>query len=258
MKLATSSKERREKILQLVTANEEVKISDLSQLFNVSEISIRRDLIELESQGLLKRTYGGAISTAKVIQEQSFKEKVNKHLEEKKRIAALAVKMIQRGDRILLDSGTTTLQIARMIKNPQDLTVMTTSLPIAEELGVYSGVNLVLVGGTYNSTYQSLVGPLAVKNLAQFYVNKVFMGIDGLSVSNGLTTISTLEAEVSQAILQIAGEVIVVADHSKIDKVGFVYIAPITKVHKLITDEHPSTKDFVKDLENKGIKVSLA
>lgn len=256
--MATSSKERRERILQLITRNEEVKISDLSQLFNVSEISIRRDLIELGSEGFLKRTYGGAISTAKVIQEQSFKEKVNKHLEEKKRIATLAVKMIQGGDKILLDSGTTTLQIARMIKNPQDLTVVTTSLPIAEELGAYSGVNLVLVGGTYSPTYQSLAGPLAVKNLTQFHVNKVFMGIDGLSISNGLTTISTLEAEVSQAILQIAGEVIVVADHSKIGKIGFAHIGPITKINKLITDEHSDIKDFIKSLEHEDIEVLLA
>ncbi len=253
-----SSKERREQILQLVTRNEEVKISNLSQLFGVSEISIRRDLIELESEGLLKRTYGGAIFTAKVIQEQSFKEKINKHLEEKKRIAALAVKMIQRGNRIFLDSGTTTLQIAQMIKNPQDLTVVTTSLPIAEELGTYSGINLVLTGGIYNLTYQSLVGPLTVRNLAQFYVKKAFMGMDGLSISNGLTTISTLEAEVSQAILQIAGEVIVVADHGKIGKIGFAHIAPITKMHKLITDEHPDTKDFIKSLEDKSIEVLLA
>ena len=255
--MATSSKERREKILQLITKNEEVKISDLSQLFGVSEISIRRDLIELESEGLLKRAYGGAISTAKVIQEQSFKERVNKHLEEKKRIATLAVKMIKRGDKILLDSGTTTLQIARMIKNPQDLTVVTTSLPIADELGIYSGVNLILTGGIYNPTYQSLVGPLTVKNLTQFHVNKAFMGIDGLSISNGLTTISTLEAEVSQAILQMSEEVIVVADHSKIGKIGFVHIAPITKIHRLITDRYPDTKDFIKDLEDKGIEVLL-
>ena len=256
--MSTSFKERREKILQLITINEEVKISDLSQLFNVSEISIRRDLIGLESENLLKRTYGGAISTAKVIQEQSFKEKINKHLEEKKRIAAFAVKMIQRGDRILLDSGTTTLQIARMIKNPQELTVVTTSLPIAEELGIYSGINLILTGGIYNPTYQSLVGPLTVKNLTQFHVNKVFMGIDGLSISNGLTTISDLEAEVRQAILQIAGEVIVVADHSKIGRIGFAHIASIAKIHKLITDEYPDTKDFIKDLEDKGIEVLLA
>lgn len=258
--MATSSKERREKILQLLTTNKEIKIFNLAQLFDISEVSIRRDLIKLESEDLLRRTYRGAIPTARVIREQSFKEKINKHLKEKKRIAALAVKMIQEGDKIFLDSGTTTLQIAQMIKNPQDLTVMTTSLPIAEGLGIYSGsrINLILTGGIYNPTYQSLVGSLTVKNLAQFHVNKTFMGIDGLSISNGLTTISTLEAEVGQAVLQITEELIVVADHSKIDKVGFVYIAPITKVHKLITDEHPDTKDFIKCLEDKGIEVLLA
>lgn len=256
--MAISSKERREKILQLLITNKEVKIFNLAQLFDISEVSIRRDLIKLESEDLLRRTYRGAIPTARVIREQSFKEKINKHLKEKKRIAALAVKMIQRGDKIFLDSGTTTLQIAQMIKNPQDLAVVTTSLPIAEELGIYSGINLVLTGGIYNSTYQSLVGSLTVKNLAQFHVNKTFMGIDGLSVSNGLTTFSTLEAEVSQAVLQITEELIVVTDHSKIGKVGFVHIAPITKINKLITNEHPDTKDFIKSLEDKGIEVLLA
>lgn len=250
-------KGRREKILQALAKNEEVTISDLSRFFGVSEVSIRRDLVELESQGLLKRVYGGAISTAKVIHEQSFKEKINRNLEEKKRIAALAVKMIQRGDRIFLDSGTTTVQIARMIKNPQDLTVVTTSLPIAVELGIYSGINLTLTGGIYNPIYQSLVGPLTVENLAQFHVNKAFMGIDGLSISNGLTTISTLEAEISRAILQITEELIVVADHSKIDKVGFVHIAPIGRIHTLITDKHPDTLSFTETLQQRGIKVIL-
>ncbi len=254
-----SSKERREKILQLLTTNKEIKISNLAQLFDISEVSIRRDLIKLESEDLLKRTRKGAIATARVIQEQSFKEKVNKHLTEKKRIAALAVEMIQEGDRIFLDSGTTTLQIAQMIENPLDLTVVTTSLPVAEELGIYSGsgINLTLTGGTYNSTYQSLVGPLTVKNLSQFHVSKAFMGIDGLSLSKGLTTISALEAEVSQAILQVTEEIIIVADHSKIGRIGFVHIAPITEIHKVITNKHPDALRFMKTLQQKGIEVIL-
>lgn len=256
--MAISSKERREKILQLIAGNEEVKISDLSRLFDVSEISIRRDLIELELEGLLKRTYGGAISTAKVIQEQSFKEKIGKHLEEKQRIANLAVKMIRKGDTIILDSGTTTLQIARMIKSPQELTIVTPSLPIAEELGAYSGISLILAGGTYNPSYQSLIGPLTVKNIGQFHVNKAFIGVDGLTISHGLTTTNTLQAEVVQVMIQVAQEVIVVADHSKVGRIGFTSIAPITKVHKLITDKYPGTGDFIKGLEDKGIEVLLA
>lgn len=247
---------RRAKILKIITDNGEAKISDISELLDASEISIRRDLIELEKAGLLKRTHGGAISTTKLIQEQSFKEKMNRNLEKKQRIASEVVKMIQKGDIIILDSGTTVLQIACMIKNPQELTVVTPSLPVVETLRVYSGINLTLVGGTYNPVYQSLVGPLTVKNISQFHVNKAFIGVDGLSISHGLTTTTILQAEVVQAIIKASREVIVIADSSKIGKVGFTSIASLTKVHKLITGKE-ADKNFIEELGSKGIEVIL-
>jgi len=256
--MSSSVENRRAKILKIITDNGEVKIADLSKVLGTSEVSIRRDLIELEEAGLLKRTQGGAISTVKLIQEQSFKEKMNKNLEKKQRIASEAVKMIEKGDTIILDSGTTVLQLARMIKNPQELTVVTPSLPVVEELRAYSGINLTLVGGMYNPVYQSLVGPLTVRNISQFYVNKAFIGVDGLSISHGLTTTTILQAEVVQAIIKAAREVIVVADSSKIGKVGFTSIAPLTKVHKLITDRETDNKDFIEELRGKGIEVILA
>ncbi len=254
--MSSSVENRRVKVGEIIVSEEEVKISDLSRLLHTSEISIRRDLIELEKVGLLRRTRGGATATIKLVQEQSFREKVNKNLEKKQRIAREAVKMIQKQDTIILDSGTTVLQIAPIIKDYQELTVVTHSLPVVEELKVCSRINLTLVGGIYNPNDQSLMGPLTVKNISQFYVKKCFVGVDGLSISRGLTTTTILKAEVVQAIIKVSRQVIVVADSSKIGQVGFTSIAPLTKIDKLITDR-ASSASFIQELRHKGIEVIL-
>jgi len=252
--MSLSAEGRRKKITKIITNGEKVKVSELAEMFNISEVSIRRDLNKLQGEGLLKRTHGGAMGTARIYGMQSFREKMEKNLEEKRRIAAKAVEMIDEGNSIILAPGTTALQIASKLGSYQNLTVVTSCLPIAEALMGCQGVNLVLVGGEYQPEFMSLVGPLTVKYFKEFNVDTYFMGVDGLTISQGLTATNFLQAEVCRAMIQASQRVIVTADYSKIGKISFVSIAPVEVMEKLITDSKADGKTL-ESLRENGVEV---
>ena len=252
---------RRVAIAEEARASGMVRVSDLSRRFGVSTVSIRRDLAKLEEIGLLKRVYGGAVSLPSASLARSYETKLKHRLEEKKRIGRAAVGTIRDGDCVILDSGTTVLQIARALLSSVgdigQLTVITPSFPVFRELSMVEDVQLFVLGGMYLPEYQTLVGPQTLACLRGFHANKLFLGSDGLSLDHGVTTAHVLEAEVSRAMVKAASEIIVVADSSKIDSVGFTTIIPVTDVHKLITDSE-APDEFVRELERRGVEVVLA
>jgi DeoR/GlpR family transcriptional regulator of sugar metabolism len=253
--------ERRALILEHLARDQIVKVAELSDRFAVSEVSIRRDLDRLDRLGLLKRVHGGAVAIPNAALGQSHVAKMRHHVEEKERIGRAAAQMIRYGDRLIFDSGTTVLQVARNISgdllNAGNLTVITGSLPIVQELGPWKGLHLIVLGGIYLPDYQMIVGPQTIENLNGLHADKVFLGTDGLTFSHGVTTANMLEAEVDRAMVEAASEVIVVADSSKIGVIGLTTIIPVVKINKLITDDQ-APSDFIAALQQQGVEVILA
>ncbi|MCX7706471.1 MAG: DeoR/GlpR family DNA-binding transcription regulator [Anaerolineae bacterium] len=253
----TIAEERRSSIAEQVARNRVVRIGDLSKHFGVSEVSIRRDLERLEQLGLLKRVHGGAVALPAPSSNGASPPRVSP---EKERIGRAAAELIRPGDRLILDSGTTVLQVARSIPGDLlragNLTVITSSLPIVHELGAWKSVHLILLGGIYLPEWQVVVGPQTIAGLANLHADKLFLGADGMTLAHGVTTANVLEAEVDRAMVRAAREVILVADSSKVGGVGLTSIMPLTQVHKLITDEG-APQEFVSALRDAGVEVIL-
>lgn len=254
------TEKRRASIHEELRRHEVVKVSELSKCFGVSEVSIRRDLRRLEELGALKRIHGGAIAVANGRAAGPAATDRDPRAEQKQRIGRAAAAMVAPGDRLILDSGTTTLQVAAHLPTnlfaAGNLTVITASLSIVRQLGACKGCHLIVLGGIYVPDYELMVGPQTIETLKGLHADKMFLGTDGLTFSQGLTTANVLEAEVDRAMVRAATEVIVVADSSKIGGIGLATIMPLSGIHKLITDTD-APADFVGALRAQGIEVIL-
>ena len=260
MAVPSTAGRRRESITQQLAQENVVRVTELSRQFGVSEVSIRRDLEHLERQGLLQRVHGGAVAVAVGHSARERASTPGTHLDEKRRIGTAAAALVRPGDRVLFDSGTTVLEVARSLSNDLvdagNLTAITSSLPIVQELGHRPGIHLILLGGIYLPEYRVVVGPQTVENLRGLHADKLFLGTDGLTLDHGLTTANVLEAEVDRAMVRAAAEIIVVADSSKIGGIGLTTILPLERVHKLITGQD-APADFVSALRAAGVDVIL-
>jgi len=247
--------ERRLEIIRLLEERKAVKVSDLSQMFNVSEATIRRDLGKLAQQGLLRKTYGGAI-----IREGRSWEPLeagpDPFLEAKRRIGRAAAELVKDGDTISLQAGSTTLQVARCLTDRNNLTVLTNDIDIAHELSKSPGIRVNLSGGILREGTRILVGPLAEQTISQFHVDKAILGVSAISLTEGLTNVDLLDAYIKIAMMKGADEVIVVADHSKLGKVHFAKVAPITAIDKLVMDDGISPEE-IEAFEAQGVEVII-
>lgn len=250
------AEQRKQKILELLSRDQSVRVTGLCLLFQASPASIRRDLQELQEAGLLTRTHGGAITNRTAAFEPSLAEKEDCLRAEKMAIARVAMRLVQEGDTVMLDAGSTTLEIARLLRQRQGVTVLTNALNIALEL-VSANIDVTLTGGTLRQKTQSLVGPITENVLAGLHVDKLFLATNGLDLRKGLTTPNVSEAQSKRAMINSAREVIVVADHSKFGCVAFSQICPLNKVHHLITDAG-APAEFIRALAKEGVKVTQA
>lgn len=255
MTIYDSAQGRRSAILQQVRESSSVNVSKLSQQFGVSEVTIRKDLRILNERKLLVRVHGGAMAnvhTAKAESEEhplNFKLLVNAR--EKEAIGRAAAAHIKDGDTILLDSGTTTLQIAKNLDRFHDLTIITNSVNAMMEALKYKRFKVILLGGTMRESSLSTVGPLAESNLKLFYCDKLFLGVDSFSVEAGLSTPSVEEASTNQVMISRTREVIAVFDSSKVNRRAFAFIASVDKINTIITDSHlpASVRSQLKSLK---------
>ncbi len=247
-------------ILEELAGARKVAVSDLSQKFGVSEVSIRHDLDELERRGLLRRVRGGAVSVPQTILEWSFNEKMLMRRDQKVRIGRAAAAMIADGDVIIMDSGTTVVQVARHISHhiltSGSLTVITSSIPIARELGPWKGVQLMLLGGVYLPQQEVVVGPQAVAALSQLHADKMFLGGGGLSLEAGVTTATVLDAELDRACAAASDQVVAVIDSSKIGRQGLAAVVPLSDLDVLITDDEAEPA-FVEQARALGVDVRI-
>lgn len=246
--------ERRTKILELLEKERGVKVSDLVRIFNVTGATIRRDLETLEKEGLLKRTHGGAVLPHSFSFEPLYTTKKRQNLKEKMAIGKKAAELIEDGDSVFIETGSTTLQIAKNIKNKHDVTVVTNSIEVARELINARGVEVILTGGVLRKETVALIGPLAERVLREFRVDKVFLGISGIIPTKGMSTASIAEAQIKKLIIEMGREIIGVADHSKFGKECFAFVAPTKVLHKIIVDENVPL-NYIEELKKEGVEV---
>lgn len=227
-------KSRHERILEKITAEGEVSVQALAESFGVSVMTIRRDLAELEAGGELTRTHGGAVLSHPGIVEFAFKKKADQHADEKRAIAQEAAQLIESGMTITLDTGTTTLEVAKAIAGVPDLTVLTSSLAIASVLYGRPNIALVLAGGSVRTGSPDLSGWLTEENLKRFRVDIACIGADGAD-REGVSTTDVNVARVSQAMIASAQESVLVADHTKFEKPAFVRFASWSDINRVVT-----------------------
>lgn len=242
----TSKTERRAKqILSLLLQHGKATVEDLTDTFATSPASIRRDLVRLEKQGLVHRTHGGAMLAGQVYEafrfDASFKEREGRFSKEKQRIALAAAELIGTGETIGLTAGTTSTQLARVLRARTDLHIWTNAVNIGMELSATQGLDTTLTGGCMRWPGAfSLVGPAALESVANVLLDKVFVGVTGIHVQHGATTIQVDEAAIFRAMCHRAQQVIVVADSSKVNRSSPAVICPISRIAVLVTDANIS------------------
>jgi DeoR family transcriptional regulator of aga operon len=248
--------ERRQHILALAHQNGRVIVEDLSNTLGISRITIRKDLDYLQRKGVLQRTHGGAIPPqAGALFDPSLKEKETQHSEEKQRISDAAVQLVQEGQCVLLDSGTTTTAIAKALKRFSRLTIITNAVNIAAEL---SGTDfeVILTGGSLRRNSFSLVGPLAEEVLAEMHADILFLGVDGFDLEVGLTTPNVMESRVNRAMVKAATTIVTVCDSTKFNRRSLSKIVDATSIHHVITDSG-LPKAVAEAIRSLGIKLTL-
>lgn len=229
--------ERQQAIIDLLTKSDSVQVAEMVELFNVSEMTIRRDLDVLERKGLLRRVHGGAVSNRGRSYEPPFMLRTGDRNEEKNRIGKAAAELIQSGDSVMLDVGTTTLEIARHLSDHQNLTIITPCLPIAAILVEENPrIRLIMTGGILRPGELSMIGHLAERAIRDFYVDKLFLGAGGVDLEGGMTEFNLEDTLVKQAMLRSAKDITLVVDSSKFGQVAFTAIAPLSAINRIITD----------------------
>lgn len=255
-----SAGERRSLISQMVIEKGKVNLSDLVKQFQITETSVRRDLIILESRGELKRIHGGAVSVSRNSRTESFIEKTRLHIHAKQRIGMAAASLIKFHNVVLFDSGTTTLQIVKQIpaelRSSTAITMVTNSVAISQEVLAWPSPNLIVLGGIYLPDYQATAGPQALQQLQGLTCDLAFLGADGLTIEGGATTANILMAEVDRLMTERSRKVILVIDSSKFSRIGFVLIKPLSAFQMIITDTGAPT-EVVEAIRSQGVEVLL-
>ncbi len=246
--------ERRQHIVSRIQKDGRVLVGELSEELQISQITIRKDLDYLQSKGLIQRSHGGALRVQpSTLVDPTLQEKLKQHSEEKQRIAARALAMVEEGHCIILDSGTTTTAIAQGLKRFSELTVVTNAVNIAIELAGTT-LEVILLGGTLRRNSFSLVGPFAEDNLQEIHADILFLGVDGFDADVGITTPNFLESRVNRAMVKAAQKVVVVCDSSKFQRRSLSRIAPPEAVHSVITDRK-LPQEIADTLRGQGVEV---
>lgn len=241
-------------ILEELSAVGSVGVMDLCERLGMSAATVRRDLELLEEQRLLTRTHGGAVAQM-VSYELPLRYRSARRQEQKRRIGLEAATRVHDGAVIGLTGGTTTTEVARAVAH-RPLTVVTNALNIASELAIRRNVKLLVTGGVARSETYELVGPIADRAVDDLHLDIVFIGTDGLTAGAGLTTHHEIEAHTDRAIMDSAAKVVVVADSSKLGRIAFVQISPISAVHELVTDDEADAQELAR-IRECGVTVTV-
>jgi DeoR family transcriptional regulator, aga operon transcriptional repressor len=248
--------DRLRRILELVDTDATSSVDELAEALSVSSATVRRDLAQLDSQGLVVRSHGGAMRVERGF-ELPIRYRETDRAAEKKRIAAAAATFAQDGAVVGVTGGTTTMEVARALVDRHGLTVVTNALNIAAELALRPNIRLVVTGGIARPASFELVGPVAERTIDEFNVDIAFVGVDGVSVRAGCTTHNDWESLTNAALVRRAAQVVVVADSSKLGQVKFARICSIDEIDVLITDSGADRAE-VEAIGAAGVSVRLA
>ena len=249
--------ERQQLILNALRESRQVTVVELSRRFDVSEVTIRRDLRELDAQGELRRAHGGAVVATPAPPEPPVVQRMVQAENCKECIGRSAADLVADGESVFIGSGSTTAYVARHLVDRRNLTVVTNALNVATALSTAEGVTVVVTGGMMRASELSLVGHITEQSLREVRVDKVIMGMQAISLDAGLTNDYLPEVMTDRTIIEMAPELIVVADHTKFGKVASAYIAPVERVTTLVTNPETSP-EIISRLEGMGVQVIVA
>ena len=253
----TPTPERQKQILSLLVKQGRLSVTEIVEQFSISEATARRDLESLASQGKAQRVHGGVIAVEEAPPELPILQREGEQADEKSLIGYAAAELIGNGETVFLGSGTTVLETAKHLRERKNLTVITNSLPVLNALAGVKEITVISLGGMLRESELSFIGHITEQALAEVRVDKVVMGTRGLSLEHGLTNDYLQETLTDRAILKIGREVIIVADHSKVNRVSTALLAPLKSMHTFVTDSK-ADKKFVQSLKKQGVKVVIA
>ncbi len=247
--------ERQQRILEVLEENRKVTVTELSRQFGISEVTVRRDLHDLAESGQLRRAHRGALVAITHPPEPPVIQRMNLEYAAKEAIALAALALVNEGDSIFIGSGSTTTCFARCLAKRNRLTIITNALNIAAELAALDiRHSVVVIGGVIRSPELSLLGHIAELALNEVRVNKIFMGVQSLSLDGGWTTDHLPEVSTTRKILTMSDEMIILADHTKFGHTGAAFIAPVTCISTLVTDAQADAA-FIQQIKAKGVRV---
>lgn len=230
--------ERQQKMIEYIEANTSAQIHELAERFRVSEATVRRDLDDLDRQGVIRRTHGGAIKMDRsTAYEHMYSEKISLMEEEKQRIAQHAASLVHAGDTIVIDSGTTTFYIAQALSRLENLTIITNDLFIACQTTIHPTSTLIVTGGTRRQGRQELIGTMTENFLREIRVDIAFIGVDGLDILGGATIANFSEVGVKKLMMESALRSVIVADHSKFGRIALARICSLQEADMILTDD---------------------
>ena len=250
----SSCVDRRTTILKQLEKDDQVSVSELSRQFNVSEVTIRKDLKHLEKKNILIRSRGGAIKHSLINVDLSIYDRRRQNIKLKEVIGAAAAKMIFNGETILLDTGTTIMELAKHLPKKIDITVITNSVDITFRLAEHPNIRVLMPGGILRRNSLALVGEQAAESLRGFYCDKYFLSADGIDIQRGMMTTNIEEASLARINIRNSKKVIALIDSSKFLSKGITTIAPLSEVDTLITDDGiPSA--ILQEIRGLGVNV---
>jgi DeoR/GlpR family transcriptional regulator of sugar metabolism len=249
--------ERQKQILSLLMQQGRLSVGEIVTQFSISEATARRDLETLASQGKVQRVHGGVIAVEEAPPELPILERENEQADEKTRIGRAAAGLVADKETVFLGSGTTVLEVARNLRDRKNLTVITNSLPVLNTLAGIKEITVISLGGMLRESEMSFIGHITEQSLSEVRVDKVFIGTRGVSLEHGLANDYLPETLTDRAILKIGREVIVVADHTKVNRVATALLAPLESMQTFVTDSK-ADKKFIQALKKNGIDVIIA
>lgn len=246
--------ERRKEILAKLQQNKRVLVNDLSKTYDVTEETIRRDLEKLEKEGLVKKTYGGAILNESLNVDLPYNIRKKTNVSNKQYIAEILSSIIEDGDHIMMDASSTAVYTAKYIKNKKDITLITNSVEILLDLSDITGWKIISTGGILKEGSLSLVGYQAQKMLQSFHVDKTIISCKGIDIQNGFTDSNEADIQIKNLMLKAANQKILAADSSKFDKTSFIQVSDFNDIDIIVTDTKPN-QEWLQKFNSLNIKI---
>lgn len=254
--MVSNTQERQEKIIEYLNANGSVRISDIIRMFGVSDVTVRKDLVTLEEQGLLVRTHGGAEHTKRTRQNYSYQKMLNSNKEEKIKISEVILRYIDDRSSVMISPGTTNIYISRKLASRNNLRVITNSNRIVDVFENSFQTNIIFLGGMLNTAEYSTYGEDTIEQLEKYVADVAVLSVDGISAKGGITVFEAQEAGVYRKMIQQSNKVILAADHTKIGNISLSTVGAASDIDILITSKN-ADKSHIEELRKLGVEIVL-